>query len=275
MTVGTRWLSSLTLSLCACLLYPASAAAAAIDKDGWTPIRFEGGQILLPVTLNGIEGEAVIDSGSELNGIDEIFVREHESELKFGHTINVQGVYATEQRRLVNGATVGMFGIDLPASGLVPTNLAPSLLLLGTGFLRSFIMQIDYPKQRMRLISHERLDLAEYANVEMRTQKGTILPLVKVSVSPGDEIWVTLDTGHDGGLYLPRSIAKRYDWLAKYESEHQMRIGAGAVGVSESFRIPYFAIGPYELKNVPVLIPAEGQQSSIGRRGSRYDVGTD
>jgi hypothetical protein len=109
----------------------------------------------------------------------------------------------------------------------------------------------------------------------MRAQKGTILPLVKVSVSPGDEIWVTLDTGHDGGLYLPRSIAKRYDWLAKYESEHQMRIGAGAVGVSESFRIPYFAIGPYELKNVPVLIPAEGQESSIGQRGSRYDLGTD
>jgi hypothetical protein len=129
--VCVRWLSSLTLSLCASLLDPGAAPAAAIDKDGWTPIRFEGGQILLPVTLNGIEGEAVIDSGSEINGIDAIFVREHENELNFGRTISVQGVYATEQQRLVNGATVGMFGIDLPASGLVPTNLAPSLLLRG------------------------------------------------------------------------------------------------------------------------------------------------
>src|SRR5262245_39112329 len=81
----TRCLSLLIfLLVCASLLCTGIASAGAPDKDGWTPIRFEDGQLLMPVTLNGIEGEAVIDSGAEINGIDEIFVREHQAELKFG-----------------------------------------------------------------------------------------------------------------------------------------------------------------------------------------------
>jgi hypothetical protein len=266
----------LTLFTGACLLCAGdSFAAATFDADGWTSIRFEGGRILLPVTLTGIDGEAVIDTGAEVNAIDQIFVDEHRDALRFGGTIAVRGVYTTEQKRLVNGLTVGLFGLDVQASGLVPTNLAPAELLLGINFLKSFIVQIDYPKERMRLISHKSLKLEDYANVEMREQKGSSLALVKVSLNPGDETWVTLDTGLDGGLFLPRFIAKRYDWLEKYESEHHLGIGAGSVGVSESFRIPFFAIGPYEFENVPVSVPAEGQSSSVGRPVGSNGPGTE
>ena len=56
---------------------------------------------------------------------------------------------------------------EIDFNDLVEINVGPPdiQLILGGTFLRQFIFQFDYPRQRMRAITRDSLDLKEYRNV--------------------------------------------------------------------------------------------------------------
>ena len=201
-----------------------------------------------------------------MNCVSERFVEQHRDSLNFGETMRVKGVFGTEEKRVVRQLQVGLFGTELALKELTPIRMGSADLLLGQPFIDNFVLQVDYPNQRLRLLKRDWVDLEKLANVEVRQQKNNTLPGIKVSFGDAGSAWLALDTGNAGDLLLRRSFAEDRGWL---QAENRAGMASGAtedVVKVESFTVPYLKIGPFELENIPVTVPAAGESMLIGRR---------
>jgi hypothetical protein len=246
----------------------AGLADAMPDKDGWIAIDISNGVVRVPVKINGMVATAIIDSGAEINGISESFVVEHQDQLSHSGQARLKSVFATEEKTLVSNVNVSIFGAKLLMNELMPVTLDRSQMLLGAPFLQLFVLQIDYPNQRIRFLDRNSVSLKKVANVPMIRSDESTLPMISVSIAPNEDIWVNLDTGNNGGLFLSRRVATRSGLLAKYKAISGKSIGSNGEGSIESFRIPYFKVGPFEMENVKVDVPSEHQTSSVGEKQS-------
>jgi hypothetical protein len=130
------------------------------------------------------------------------------------------------------------------------------------------VLQIDYPNRRIRFLDRNSVSLTKVANVPMIRSDESTLPMIRVSIAPNEDILVNLDTGNNGGLFLSRRVATRLGLLDKYKAISEKSIGSNGEGSVESFRIPYFKVGPFEMENVKVDVPSEHQTSSVGEKQS-------
>jgi predicted aspartyl protease len=177
---------------------------------------------------------------------------------------------------MYNNVPTKLFGIDLELDKLVSLELgSPSnALLIGAGFFDDFIVQLDYPNSKMRLIQRGAIDLAKLKNINMRVDENSRRPIVKVNFKDDKSDWVLLDTGSNGGLTVDRNVAKKRGWLEKYQSDATYAAGVNSVRTMDSFRIDLVKFGPFELENILVNVPAEGETSKLvsqykGTTGSR------
>ena len=248
-------------------------SAAQMDKDGWLPFVLTNGVVLVEIEVSGQAATAMIDSGAEFNGISGSFVDAHKDSLNYGGRILVQGVIGEEEVAVVTGFSAKLSGYDFKLTDLVPIQLSEPLLLLGQPFLNNFIVQFDYPNQRMRLLPHAAVDMKKVANVELKKSRGRNLPVIKVDIAKGEGIWLTLDTGNAGGLLVSRQLAEEQHWLNNLPSVKHQVSGVVADGQAETFQIPYLKIGPYELEDVIVTVPADGQKMNLSDKTSRTSAG--
>lgn len=256
-----------------CLFSISAFSAPQIDKDGWMPFTLQHGQILIDVEIDGKAAKAMIDSGATVNGLSRDYIDENKSNLHFGQRIILKGVMGEEELSMVNRLPVTLFGHPFKLDDLAPMNIAQATLLLGLPFLNNFIIQFDYPNQKMRILPHSVLNLRKVANVELNKSKGSDLPVIKVAVSEEKILWLTLDTGNSMGLVVTRQTAEEQNWLQTLPKvEHEVR-GSVDNGKAESFNIPYLKIGPYELENVAVTVPAKGQVMNLTDRTGRTSNG--
>lgn len=253
------------------LLFSQSAAAGVTP---WQAFEIKDGHITIPVEVNGVAGEAILDSGAELNMLGTAYTYKHGDTLRTRGKVRVQGVFGTETKPLYQDIQVQMFGTDLELDDLASGNIGKAKLLLGNGFFRAFIVQIDYPNQRMRLLTRDALEMAEFKNIPMRGEKDTSLTAVKVEVDEQqrDGLWLTLDTGNTGGLFINRSVAEARGWLDKYPLTASTAFGVNGISSIETFLLPYLKFGPYVLENVRVSVPAEGVKSNVGKRSSNNSI---
>ncbi len=258
---------SLTVILALIATLPAFAGVSQ-----WIPFELSHGHITIPVTLNGEPATAFLDTGASGNGISERFLEEHEGEYGTGRQIIVTGVYGSRRVNLINNIQVGMFGSEFRLDQLMPGYFGRAELLIGLPFFEQFIVQLDYPNSRMRLIDHESLKLRKAANVKMKRQRGSAHPIVQVNLNDEYKTWVMLDTGNSGGLLMRRTDAERYDWLERFGTEQILGAGINAVAVNERFNLPTMTIGPYMLENVIITVPAEGQWTNVGQGSSHGSI---
>ncbi len=243
------------------LFWSVSASAGVSD---WIPFEHESGHITIPITLNGERTTAILDTGASGNGISEAFLARHAGEYRVGRAINLRGVFGERRVRLVDDIQAEMFGYNFKIGQLMPMRVRGFDFLVGLPFFENYIVQIDYPNDRLRLIDHDSLKLRKVANVKMKRSRATAHPLIKVSLNDEYKMWVTLDTGNSAGLLIKRFDAERFNWLEKYGTDDSHGVGINAVIASvERFNLPYLEIGPFTLENVIVTVPAEGQKSNI------------
>ena len=242
--------------------------SASAGVSAWVPFDSDGGHISIPVTLNGIQTRAILDSGSTLNGVSERFLSEHEGDYSVSKEMIVSGVHGSRRVRPVDGIDISMFGTSFKIDRLVPFRIYSADLVIGLAFFQNFILQIDYPNSRLRIITRDALDLKDAANVKMKKSGGISQPMVKVELNDEYKAWLMLDTGNTTGIYMPRKPAIRYGWLEKYGTADVRIAGATKVSTSQSFNLPKMTIGPFTLENVIALVPAEGNETNVGRESS-------
>ncbi len=253
--------------LAACVIL---ASATGLAKDGWTPFKLDNGHIKIPVTVSGKQGYAILDSGAQINGINNAFIEAHDLSYQQGRRMTIQGVFGEEDINLLNEVPVELLGLKTDLNKIAPLNLGhkDDILIIGAGLFSNFIVQFDYPNERMRLLPRKSIDLAKHENIPTQSLRGTGEPIVQVKLDGKRKIWVLLDTGSNSGLMVERSLAEGMGWL-----ENNAKLDIESSGVNETrntqlFNINELEFGPFVLEDVLVNVPAEGETANLTKQMS-------
>lgn len=241
----------------------------------WVDFELVNGHITLPVTIEGHEGRAILDTGAQGNSINQSFINKHELELDKADKIIVRGVYGEEKRQRYSNIEVNLLGADIEMDKLASVRLGhfENALLLGGSFLRNFIFQFDYPNNRMRLFMRDEVDLAKLENIEMRMDKGMRQPIVRVNLNDQKKAWLIMDTGNNGGIFLKRRTAEDQGWLDEFELDKISSSGVLGSGHKDAFILPEIQFGPFTVEDVKMSVPEEGQKVNIFSSGRGSMVG--
>ncbi|TWX74217.1 aspartyl protease family protein [Colwellia sp. C1TZA3] len=128
------------------------------------------GHVKIPVAVSGIDGYAILDTGAQINSINSAFMQKNGLGFNTGKKIKLQGVYGTKTRKNYNNVLVNLLGTEFLLDNVVESFIGhhSDQLLLGAGFFSNFVVQLDYPKRKIRLITHDLIDMQKLANVKMQ-----------------------------------------------------------------------------------------------------------
>ncbi len=234
----------------------------------WVPFKIHHGHVTFDIEFDGTPSTAMLDSGAEVHMVDAVLAEKYGKNLNKAGKMTIIGANSTSEVQVYNNVPIKFFGIDLEFDDVPSGNLGDIGIILGAPFFRNFIIQLDYPKQLMRVLPRGSVDMNKRGNVKMKRQRGSSLAVVKVDVE-GEPFWLTFDTGSTGGVYIKRSYAEDHGWLKKADDVSETAsIGVNSMINTESFSVDSLGFGPYTLDNIDVQIPADGEVSNVGKRSS-------
>lgn len=147
------------------ILFLTALPTWAEDTD-WVPIDTSGGLVKFPSSLKGVKGHSFFDSGTYMNGINEIFLAHNNLKLpRTGAKRRVSGLVNQETVPVYKPTKLNVFGSERTLRALRGLKFKDpdQQVMLGGAFLSHFILQIDYPNQRMRFLNRETSDLKKRA----------------------------------------------------------------------------------------------------------------
>ena len=215
----------------------------------------------------------MIDSGANFSAVNANFLQNNAIALKSFGQVQVKGIAERKQRRHYRNVPVTLLGVDTEFSDLieVPLGNRDIQFILGADFLGLAIFQFDYPNERMRLLNRERVNLGKLSNVTSRVDRTGCEVIAKVRLNDAQNVWLSVDTGASSGVLMERSIVAQHDWLTSYPSELLNVRGVNAGSTVEQFRLPVLQIGNFEVTDVPVRVPAKGNNLELFDRPTRTD----
>lgn len=249
--------------LLACCLLNWQLAVAEVTQ--WVDIEINNGQLLVGTEIAGVSGRALLDTGAEINAINRLFVEAENLSFPKGQKVRISGVHKTSYRNSYRNVPVKIFGTELDFKDLVEIDLGSpeTQLIIGAGFLKLFIFQFDYPNQRMRMITRDSLDLKNLSNVTSRKDPSGSSPIVKVRLNDEKDVWLTMDTGYNGGILVVRSLAKKQGWLDRYATSDSVLSGVNSKGRIQRFSLPVMEFGGFAIENSTVSVAAEGESMEL------------
>lgn len=244
------------------VLFFSLKSTAAVTE--WFDFTLEQGHVFLPVKIAGVDSKVMLDSGAQVNSINPAFISKNNLDLDKGRSIKIQGVYGVEKRSTYNNVKLEMFGTEFELDDLVEVNLGHHSkgMLMGSGFFKNFIVQLDYPSQKMRLLTRDVVNMREISNVQTAVQRGSRMPLARIEID-GTPLWLIIDTGNSGSILIERRAASRAGLLEKVEGA-STSFGANSSGVNEYATANVVKFGPFEIGDVQVSFPAEGEKTYLG-----------
>ncbi|WP_157729876.1 pepsin/retropepsin-like aspartic protease family protein [Bacterioplanes sanyensis] len=248
------------------LLFCLQSAVSTAGYTEWIDFDSSYGLIRVPVQVEGIDTHAIFDTGATLNAISNDFIERHQLDLTQRAVAELKGVFRSEEQALYDDVNINLLGFQAEVDGVASMNLPDRSggILIGAGFFQQFIVQIDYPNSRLRLISRDSLDLKELQNIEMLPQRDSGQPLVRIKLNDDRSAWMLLDTGSGGGVSVKRQLAETLGWLEQGKWVDKSSHGANSAGNIQISRLERFNFGPFELADVLVSVPAVGQTTLVG-----------
>ena len=244
-----------------------SLCATSAYANGWIPFYLENNHITIDVEFNGQPSKAILDSGAEIHMVSNHYIEKYGEGITEGKQILIKGANGTSRTDTYNRIPIKLFGIDTQFNQVPAGNLGGPSILLGAPFFKRFLVQIDYPNQKMRLLPKSAIKLGKHENVAMKRERGSILPAVKVLVN-GKKLWLTMDTGNNSGLFIKRNYLEENGFLEGVEVKKSRSRGLNKEIITDTFSIDGLKFGPFDLDGVLVATPAEGEASIIGGRDS-------
>lgn len=238
----------------------------------WVDFELVRGHIQIPILVKGIPTKAILDSGAQVNAISQSFINRHELSFLQGRNFLIKGANGTEKKKLYNTIPANLFGVDVEFNTVVPFDLQSfnGAMIIGANFFDKFIVQLDYPNQKMRLFTRDAIDLKKSRNIKMKPHHISGMPIVKVNLNNERETWLVLDTGYNGGLLLKRSIARETGWLNKYQVNGITAQGINQTKEHERFQLPEMTFGPFKVENILAVVPIDGQKMEILSERANY-----
>ena len=224
------------------------------------------GQVRVTSKIAGIEGYTVIDTGANVDSLNRSFVTKHNLELrKIGRRIPIRSTVKRYYATRYEPIQADLFGSTLEIKSVLDIDLgSPELQMqLSDSLLRHFIFQFDYPRQRLRLLSRDALNMRKVKNVRSKSEDDSGLPLVKVRLNDEVNAWLILDTAMSGGILLDRKVVRRTSWLEEFTVTAGRVSSVGREGKTERFQLPTIKFGPYDLGGVEVVTQAHGEDWNL------------
>ena len=239
--------------------------AAHAGATRWIDIKVHNGHLLIESEVAGISGYSIIDTGAQLNAINEAFIEAEKLSFKKARSVKIRGVVGESLRSTYREIPVVVFGAPLNFKRLVEIDLgSPEIqLILGASFIENYVFQLDYPNERLRLITRDSVDLEAIKNVESKKDPEGGSPLVKVGLSEDTDAWLTMDTGATGGILIDRDLAGRLEWIDTFPKLESTVSGVISSGQMEHFNVPGVQLGPFRIERPIVSIPVFGESFEL------------
>lgn len=262
------WHSIRVWTIFAALLGVFATKPAYAGVTQWIDIEIVNGHIFIKSEIASVTGRSMIDTGAMSTAINSRFIAASGLTLKEGREVQVSGVVSTEMRPTYRNLDTVMFETPLKFAKVMSLNLGPPelQLLIGADFLNGYVIQFDYPNERMRLISRDSIELKKLKNVTSKRSRDSGGILVRVGFGGKKKTWLLLDTGANAGLVVSRTTAERMDWMDAFETTTTRIGGAISTTTMENFRIPSVQFGPFNIENVLVSMPTEGSKLAMFER---------
>jgi len=259
--------------LLSCLVISSSLYAGASD---WYPMEISDGILLVDVVIGGKKTKAALDTGASTTVVNVDFLKRNNIGFKKGSKVTLQGVYGEKVDSLVKNVDIELFGFPVTLKRSLPMYGERNYdMLLGLPFFKNFIVQIDYPQSRLRLITRDSGNLNSIANVPVMFTRNKTALVVKLSLSDGSDVDLLLDTGSSGGVLLERSFIEARGWEEKYMVAQGTSSGVIKENVGLNImEIPELKFGPYPIEDVIVSTPVKGISSNISQYKAKAKLGT-
>ena len=252
---------------------PNHAYANDANTDGWLPIKIEHGRLLVQSSLAGFDGYSLIDHRANSSAVNTDFLQKNTLRLKSRGVTGVQDLAERNRGPYYRDVPATLLGVDVEFSKLDQVSLDRQdvQFILGADFLELGVFQFDYPNARMRLLDRDTVNLGELSNVKSRVDSTCNVVNAEVRLKDAQNVWLTVDTAAASGVLMERSIVAQHDWLTSYPSELLNVRGVNAGSTVEQFRLPVLQIGNFEVTDVPVRVPAKGNNLELFDRPTRTD----
>jgi predicted aspartyl protease len=189
------------------LLTTASAVAA-------EPLKVINGRLFIPATINGVETEALLDSGAEGTIVDPVLA----NRAKFAEGIPqvIKGSAGAEQARIVEGVTVNALGVELHPEAVVVLDLTglsrrlikrPTQAIIGRDLFDAARLRIDLAGGRIATVSGKapprgvKLPLSPHAGIEGIPVRANGVPAqAEFDLGNGSDVMISRDLVKKLGL---------------------------------------------------------------------------
>lgn len=262
MSVRVGWLVALMAGVAACASTPEAAPPVTSTVSAETSLRVVGNRIFLPVEVQGIATEALLDSGAEMTLIDTAFATTA-GLAAFGEE-EARGTGAgTQSVQFAEGVTLKAAGKTLQDRMVVILDLtdisqrvvgAPLTVVLGREFFDAGIYAIDIAAGRIEEIDPDAVPVSD----PLPLQDAHGIKQLSASVN-GVTVLADFDLGNGNEVLLSRSFAERAGLLAP-ENILGTKMGGGIGGDVERtlVRVETLEIGGLTLKDVTAAVAPQG-----------------
>ena len=270
MSVRVGWLVALMAGVAACASAPEAAPAVTAQATAPASLRVVGNRIFLPVEVQGIATDALLDSGAEMTLIDTAFAAtaglaafgEEEARGTGAGTQSVQfaeGVTLKAAGKTLQDRMVAILDLTDISQRVVGT---PLTVVLGREFFDAGIYAIDIEAGRIEEIGPDAVPAVD--PLPLTDAHG--IKQLSASVN-GVAVLADFDLGNGSEVLLSRSYAERAGLLAP-ENILGTKMGGGIGGDVERtlVRIETLEIGGLTLKDVTAAVsPHEkGADANVG-----------
>jgi membrane-associated protease RseP (regulator of RpoE activity) len=230
------------------------------------PVSFElfrGNRIVIPVTVNGHETQAMLDTGASLTTIDRTYARV--IGLPEGFKIQAKGAGGDVDAELVSGLTldIGALRIDKESVGVM--DLAPVArgigrpinVVLGRDFFNSAVVSIDWAKKQLVVRSHESFRPEAAANAMELTKRGPF-NTISVSIAGAPPVEALFDLGNGSPLVMPITYWSHRPEVANLKYAGAMSGGVGGVHPARAVIVPSVTLAGKTFTSVPAILSESG-----------------
>ena len=220
----------------------------------WVPIFLDNEQLEIETRIESIRGRSVINTSADFNFINTRFLRKHNLRPTPGNLIRVVGPRGDTTAMTWRNIPIELLGTELTFEEMVETEMHSSRYqaIIGAGFLKVLVFQIDFPGSRMRAIAPETIDMKQLSNIRTTRDPRGLAPIIEVELDGRHKAWLELNTAYYGGILLSRNKARRVDWLQGYDADDR----GGDPDDGADFTLPAMTMGEFTVDAIPVEVPS-------------------
>lgn len=269
MSARFGWLVAGFACLAACASAPEPGPAAAESPE--RPIlRVVGNRIFLPIEVQGIAAEALLDSGAEMTLVDTQFAATASLEAFGAEEAKGTGA-GTQSVQFAEGVTLRAAGKTLQDRMVVILDLtdiaervvgSPLTVVLGREFFDAGIYAIDIEAGRIEELAAD--SVPSSAAIPLQDAHGIKQFEARVNGLP---VLADFDLGNGNEVLLNRAFAERAGLLTP-ETIIGTKMGGGIGGEVERtlVRVETLEVGGLSLKGITAAVSpqAEGAEANIG-----------